>query len=434
MRAETSSLTVSEKLSSIVRSVAVADGRETPRERERDRDQDRLDHDRADREHRERERERDRSERERPDRSRGRDKDTAQYDPYGNRVSTRSRQGSRTSSLTREILSGSRSETGDPALRYENGHWRNSSGVSGGDYAEHPPSVALAPTRRQDYDFHSMENEPSPRNSVSNPIPPPTLTVKSEFPSLIRSKTQQTLTCLVTLEVGEKKWQNYADDVAAVPSAYDQQYAPPSPTGRGQFPFDLPEGSSRAGEREAQQERAEQEHLAAITEDLRQRVENWHGLDFNRYCTQKFIPSRFSLMKKFRFGKLRLHGTIKVGKDCQAWQELECFLFSEMLICVKEKKVAVSPQWAHGPAKKKTVKCTLKGSILIKKHLRKVVDFGGTGMAPIRAFLFESPPLMTDAICRGSHPDAELVRGGATSVPSVIPQPNPTGAMAARPD
>jgi hypothetical protein len=83
----------------------------------------------------------------------------------------------------------------------------------------------------------------------------------------------------------------------------------------------------------------------------------------------------------FSFGKLRLHGTIKVGKDCQTWQELECYLFSEMLICVKEKKAASNQQFANGAARKKSVKCTLKGSILIKKHLKKVNVSGGSGTA-----------------------------------------------------
>lgn len=81
-----------------------------------------------------------------------------------------------------------------------------------------------------------------------------------------------------------------------------------------------------------------------------------------------------------RFGKLRLHGTIKVGKDRQSWQELECYLFSEMLICVKEKKLpANSQQWQNAAAAKKKLKCTLKGSILIKKHLKKVTDSSGGG-------------------------------------------------------
>lgn len=72
-----------------------------------------------------------------------------------------------------------------------------------------------------------------------------------------------------------------------------------------------------------------------------------------------------------RFGKLRLFGTVRVGKDRQSWQELECFLFAEMLICVKEKKGA-APQYADGNSKRKLTRCTLKGSILIKKHLKHV--------------------------------------------------------------
>ncbi|KAF5014036.1 hypothetical protein F66182_15119, partial [Fusarium sp. NRRL 66182] len=70
------------------------------------------------------------------------------------------------------------------------------------------------------------------------------------------------------------------------------------------------------------------ENLDEIAEDLRLRVENWHGLEFQR------------------FGKLLLHGSINVGKDRESWQELECFLFAEMLICVKEKKLA-SDSAAH---------------------------------------------------------------------------------------
>lgn len=72
-----------------------------------------------------------------------------------------------------------------------------------------------------------------------------------------------------------------------------------------------------------------------------------------------------------RFGKLRLYGTVRVGKDRQSWQELECFLFTEMLICVKEKRGA-PPQYADGNSKRKLTRCTLKGSILIKKHLKHV--------------------------------------------------------------
>lgn len=78
-----------------------------------------------------------------------------------------------------------------------------------------------------------------------------------------------------------------------------------------------------------------------------------------------------------RFGKLRLYGTLRVGKDKVSWQELECYLFAEMLICVKEKKVAPQQiqQWDDA-APRKSTRCTLKGSILIKKHLNEVTETG----------------------------------------------------------
>lgn len=79
-----------------------------------------------------------------------------------------------------------------------------------------------------------------------------------------------------------------------------------------------------------------------------------------------------------RFGKLRLYGTLRVGKDKASWQELECFLFAEMLICVKEKKVPVPGQWDENGMPKKATKCTLKGSILIKKHLNEVSETGNS--------------------------------------------------------
>lgn len=60
---------------------------------------------------------------------------------------------------------------------------------------------------------------------------------------------------------------------------------------------------------------------------------------------------------------------MRVGKDRQSWQELECYLFAEMLICVKEKKnVQNQGQDASGPRNK----CVLKGSIMIKKHLNQI--------------------------------------------------------------
>jgi hypothetical protein len=89
------------------------------------------------------------------------------------------------------------------------------------------------------------------------------------------------------------------------------------------------------------------------------------------------MPLNILMLIHHRFGKLRLYGTIRVGKDKQSWQELECFLFAEMLICVKEKKVPIPQQWDDMGSSQKSSRCTLKGSILIKKHLNEVTETGG---------------------------------------------------------
>ena len=220
-------------------------------------------------------------------------------------------------------------------------HSRDGSGDTGvtSDYGQHPN------VRRHDYDVQSMESAiSSPRASMTkNPIPAPSVTVRSEFPTLARSRQQQSLTCLVTVEVPEGRWRPDPADLRGAPvmppvqeeQVYTRQ-RPPSP---GRVPNDWPFESPQV--------------LDEITEDLRVRVDNWHGLDFSR------------------FGRLRLYGTVRVGKDRQSWQELECFLFTEMLICVKEKKGA-PPQYADGDSKRKLTRCTLKGSILIRKHLKHV--------------------------------------------------------------
>lgn len=228
-------------------------------------------------------------------------------------------------------------------------HLRSDSGATGAasshDYA------AAQDGRRHDYDVQSMETSlSSPRGLLKNPIPAPTVTVRSEFPTLSRSRQQQSLTCLVTVEVVEGKWRADPEDVRGVPPL-------PSIAGATESSFSRPKSPARS--RNAAYEfdtpYESEEVLDEITEDLHSRVDNWHGLDFSR------------------FGKLRLHGQIRVGKDRQSWQELECYLFSEMLICVKEKKTTAQPLWDDSKASRsKKTKCTLKGSILIKKHLNQV--------------------------------------------------------------
>ena len=239
--------------------------------------------------------------------------------------------------------------------RYDGVHGRNESGdtgvVSRTDYAETQHTNG----RKHDYDVQSMETSlSSPRHAAKNPIPAPMVTVRSEFPTLSKSRQQQSLTCLVTVEVIDGKWQPNPEDLRSPPpvpasipeEVYEQPKQQTAPARESHRPVDSVHDVAAET----------REHLEAVKDELYKRVDNWHGLDFSR------------------FGRLILYGTMRVGKDRQAWQELECYLFSEMLICVKEKKISpnASQQWddANGPKPKS--RCTLKGSILIKKHLKQV--------------------------------------------------------------
>ena len=154
-------------------------------------------------------------------------------------------------------------------------HIRDGSGGRTGpaQSADYPEPHNNYGGRRHDYDVQSMETDlSSPRQSMTkNPIPPPTVTIRSEFPTLTRSRQQQTLTCLVTIEVPEGKWSPDPEDLQGAPVLPSMQQEPnpirprsPVPSRQPNWPFESPEV------------------LEAITEDLRQRVDNWHGLDLQR--------------------------------------------------------------------------------------------------------------------------------------------------------
>ena len=265
---------------------------------------------------------------------------------------------------SREIHQRERVERYNPRRQ----HSRDGSGGTGvassNDYGE--PQNGNG-GRRHDYDVQSMESAiSSPRASITkNPIPAPTVTVRSEFPTLSRSRQQQSLTCLVTIEVPEGKWNPDPSDIRGAP------VLPSVQQGSDTYSNSRPKSPTQA--RPVEWPFESSEVLEEITEDLRIRVDNWHGLDFQRYVSFLRFPvvACCSVIDDVRFGRLRLYGTVRVGKDRQSWQELECFLFAEMLICVKEKKGA-PPQYADGNSKRKLTRCTLKGSILIKKHLKHV--------------------------------------------------------------
>lgn len=157
-------------------------------------------------------------------------------------------------------------------------HNRNDSAVTESTSIGYTETTNSGPPRRHDYDVQSMEtNLVSPRSSQTrNPIPPPSVSVRSEFPTLNRSRQQQTLTCLVTIEVTDNKWRPDPDDLRSTPPVpavkpEDTYARPPSPAQSAPrfYPYESPEV------------------LEEMTESLRTRVENWHGLDFTRYASAR---------------------------------------------------------------------------------------------------------------------------------------------------
>jgi Pleckstrin homology domain len=131
-----------------------------------------------------------------------------------------------------------------------------------------------------------------------------------------------------------------------------------------------------------------------------------------------------------RFGKLRLQSRLRVGKDRESWQELECYLFGEMLICVKEKKLQdTSDRFVDPGSKKKTTRWTLKGSILIKKHLREIEP--APGGAPRNFIPVKSEGMVILTLYRHIHPHPSAFCLRAALLPPSFPEPEPVGTLAA---
>lgn len=147
----------------------------------------------------------------------------------------------------------------------------------------YPETTQSGPQWRHDYDVQAMEASPgSPRAMTRKPIPPPSVTVRSEFPTINRSRQQQTLTCLITIEVPDNNWKPDPEDIGS-PIQQQQQPQPPLPinTRLDDLARSPVQNTSRFYPYEAA------DVLEEMTESLRSRVDNWHGLDFSRLVERK---------------------------------------------------------------------------------------------------------------------------------------------------
>ena len=160
-------------------------------------------------------------------------------------------------------------QTGATGATGQTGQTGQTGVASSGGY---PETMQSGPPRRHDYDVQAMETSlSSPRSMTRNPIPSPIVTVRSEFPTINRSRQQQTLTCLVTIEVPDNKWRPDPEDLQsapplAPPKVEEAVARVPSPVRSAPrfYPYESPDV------------------LTEMTESLRNRVDNWHGLDFVR--------------------------------------------------------------------------------------------------------------------------------------------------------
>jgi hypothetical protein len=179
----------------------------------------------------------------------------------------------------RERASFRDSRDAPPSERYTaaSRHNRSDSEATGvASSGGYPETTQSGPRRAHDYDVQAMETSlTSPRSMTRNPIPAPSVTVRSEFPTLSRSRQQQTLTCLITIEVPDNKWRPDPEDLppttpmpmaTPLPRVEEGYQRPPSParTVPRFYPYESPDV------------------LEEMTESLRNRVDNWHGLDFSR--------------------------------------------------------------------------------------------------------------------------------------------------------
>ena len=197
--------------------------------------------------------------------------------------------------------------------------------------ADYPDAQHQVNGRRHDYDVQAMESDLSPRAPpTKNPIPAPTVSIRSEFPTLSRSRQQQSLACLITVEVPEGNWSPDAEDLrhssgnAAVPQD--------EPMGIMRFPTVR---TSRSSQFEPQQE-----NLDDAAEDLRTRVDNWHGLEFHRYvnfplylCVMLGFLTSVDLANCVYMATCALEKTVNRGKSWNATYSLRCSSVSRRSAC-----------------------------------------------------------------------------------------------------
>jgi len=104
---------------------------------------------------------------------------------------------------------------------------------------------------------------------LKNPIPAPSIHIKSEYPNLTRSEEARVLICMVTVEVPSGRWKPNGDELGLLRNIPDTRSMQ---SNRSELPDDSSDECSVDNTEDLQRE----------ANDLSDKVDNWHGLPFTK--------------------------------------------------------------------------------------------------------------------------------------------------------
>jgi Pleckstrin homology domain len=212
-----------------------------------------------------------------------------------------------------------------------------------------------------EYEFDHADLE-DPIDPCPDPvqIPDPRITLYPEHPAITSKSTAQTFTCLVSVEIPNRRMRGFESNLSPISEA-------PTVTDINKSLSSRSLQSKSSGSKTSQTQVPNPKHLYmpkpsaesshAVLEDLKMRVNDWHGLDTKT------------------FGSLKMWENLKMGVD-NTVRDVEVYLFDRLLLTVKEKNSSASK------ANPKKRKYALKGFIYLE-HINRVVDISAGGTNPV---------------------------------------------------
>ena len=220
------------------------------------------------------------------------------------------------------------------------------------------------PSVEQEYEFDHADLE-DPIDPCPDPIqiPDPRITLYPEHHAITSKSTAQTFTCLVSVEIPARRQRQVERALSPISESSSNANTLTSPRSlRGNLPPPLtvrsPDRMTPVGPspnpKHLYMPKPSPESSHAVLEDLKTRVNDWHGLDTKT------------------FGALRMWENLKMGVD-NTVRDVEVYLFDRLLLTVKEKNSSAAK------ANPKKRKYALKGFIYLE-HINRVIDISAGGI------------------------------------------------------